>query len=148
MSFRPIYAKRSKSLLKQTTTLNHLVNKAVLLGQLQDCLNSYLPAIIQENCAIASFQNKILTVLTTNAHWATRLRYQTQRLKQQLQKHPEFLGIEKIVVKVSPKPYKREEEVHCLTMSPQTAQIITEAAEHIQHSALRAALTKLASHSK
>lgn len=148
MSFRPIYAKRSKSLLKQTTTLNNLVDTALLLGQLQDCLNQYLPVIMRENCAVASFKNRMLTILTTQAHWATRLRYQQQHLKHQLSKHSEFYGVEKIVVKVSPKPYKKVEEVHHLTMSSQTAKVIAETADHIDHPALKAALARLASHSR
>lgn len=148
MSFRPIYAKRSTSLLKQSTILCHLTDKASLLSHLQNRINLYLPAIMQENCAVASYQDKILTIMTTQAYWATRLRYQQQHLTKQLLKHSEFYGIERIVVKVFPKSSPKIKEQHPLLMSHQTAQIIRETADFIQHPKLKAALTRLANHSK
>lgn len=148
MSFRPLYAKHSKSLLIQTSSLKQLVNKASYLSQLQQCLNLYLSTAIRENCAIASFQNGILTILVNNAHWATRLRYQQNKLKQQLQEHHEFCGIHKVTIKVSPKPLKESEEVHELIMSSKTAKIIAETAENINHPALREALERLSKHTK
>ncbi|UYZ84119.1 DUF721 domain-containing protein [Entomomonas sp. E2T0] len=148
MSFRPLYAKHSKSLLVKTSSLKQLVNKASYLNQLQQCLNLYLSTTIRENCAIASFQNGILTILVNNAHWATRLRYQQNKLKQQLQEHHEFYGIHKVAIKVSPKPLKEPEEVHELTMSSKTAKIIAETAENINHPALREALERLSKHTR
>lgn len=148
MSLRTIYAKRSKSLLEQTTMLRHLTDKALKLSRLQDRINLYLPTIMQENCAIASFKNNILTILTTHANWATRLRYQQNHLKQQLLTHSEFRDIERIIVKVFPKPLQRTIHYHSLIMSPRTAQVIKETAIHIQHPALKAALNRLATHGK
>lgn len=146
MSFRPLYAKHSKSLLIQTSSLRQLVNKASYLSQLQKCLNLYLSTVIRENCAIASFQHGTLTILVNNAQWATRLRYQQNKLKQQLQEHHEFSGIHKITIKVSPSPLSEPEEVHGLTMSSKTAKIIAETAENINHSALKEALQRLSKH--
>lgn len=148
MSFRPLYAKRSKSLLTQANSLNQLVNQAAILSQLQDCINLYLPTVIKESCHVASFQGGTLTIYAIQAHWATRLRYQQNRLKQQLQQHAEFSGIKKIVIKVYPKPYTKTAEEHYLEMSVTTAQTIAETAKNISHPALKSALERLATHAK
>ncbi len=148
MSFRPLYAKHPKSLLVQTSSLKQLVNKVSYLSKLQGYLDLYLSTAIRENCAVASFQDGTLTILVNNAHWATRLRYQQNKLKQQLQKHKEFYSINKITIKVSPKPISHVEETHELVMSSQTAKIIAETAKNISHPALHEALERLSKHKR
>ncbi len=146
MSFRPLYAKQSKSILTQIVPVKVLMQKASYLNKLQQCLNIYLSAILQEQCAVASFQNGVLTILVNNAQWATRIRYQQNKLKQQLQAHHEFHDITKIIVKVSPKPLKRTEQPNNLSLSLNTAAVISETAKGIKDPALKEALERLARH--
>lgn len=146
MSFRPLYAKRSKSILTQMAPVKVLMQKASYLNKLQQCLNLYLSATLQEHCAVASFQNGVLTILMSNAQWTTRMRYQQNKLKQQLQVHHEFHDIVKIIVKVSPKPLKQTEETNDLSLSLNTATIISETAKGITDPVLKEALERLAKH--
>lgn len=146
MSFRPMYAKQSKSVLTQMAPVKFLMQQASHLNKLQQCLNLYLSATLQENCAVASFQKGTLTILMTNAQWATRIRYQQNKLKQQLQTHHEFHDIIKIIVKVSPKPLKQTEQTNDLSLSLNTAKVINETAEGISDPVLKQALERLARH--
>lgn len=146
MSFRPLYAKQSKSILTQITPVKALMQKASYLNRLQQCLNIYLSTTLQEHCAVASFQNGVLTILMTSAQWATRMRYQQNKLKQQLQQHQEFNDISKIIIKVSPKPLKKTEQINDLLLSLNTATIISETAKGIKDPALKEALERLAKH--
>lgn len=146
MSFRPIYAKQSKSLLTDITPIKQLMIKASYLNRLQQYVNLYLSQIMQENCSVASFQNNVLTLLAHNAQWATRLRYQQNKLKQQLQNHPEFSHIQKIIIKVMP-PLPKESETHYnRTISTKSAKILNETADNINHPILKEALARLAKH--
>lgn len=148
MSFRPVYAKQSKSLLTDITPIKQLMLKASYLNRLQQCVNLYLSKIMQENCSVASFQNNTLTLLAHNAQWATRLRYQQNKLKQQLQNHREFNSIEKIIIKVMPPLPTHTQTAHHRTISMKSAKILTETADSIKHSTLKEALARLAKHTR
>lgn len=146
MSFRPLYAKQSKSLLTSITPIKQLMLKASYLDRLQHCVNLYLSQIMQENCSIASFQDGVLTLLAHNAQWATRLRYQQNKLKQQLQNHREFNGVQKISIKVMPPLPKETKTIQNRTISTKSAKILSETADNIKHPILKEALERLAKH--
>lgn len=149
MPRKPIYAKQPLTLAAKTLTMSQLVQSALQLNQLQNCLNQYLQPAAKQHCHISSFQQGTLHLLVNQSHWATRLRYQQKRLIQQLLNHKEFMGLEKIIIKVSPDlKLTTTQTTHYLELSESAAQTIKQTAQYIKHTNLKAALERLASHSK
>lgn len=148
MSYRPIQAQKTTGLLQQSALLQRLVTRAQSIERLQNLLNQYLQPAAREHCYVATFQDATLTLIVTNGHWATRLRYQQKRLLEQLQQTPEFNQVLRLQFKVRPPMQPEKAPARNIDFSEQTGQVIHASAQAISDPTLREAMERLARHTK
>lgn len=144
MSYRPIKAQKTTSVLQSSTSLQRLVARAQATDQLQNLLNQFLQPAVREHCHLASFAAGTLTLIVTDGNWATRLRYQQKRLLKQLQDLPEFSQVSRIQFKVRPPLQPAKPQARTIELSEQAGQSIQASADATSDPALRAALQRLA----
>lgn len=148
MSFRPLPARASASLLREAKPLKALFGEARRLDRLQQLVDSQLQPAAREFCRVASWREGTLLLIVTDGHWATRLRYQQRRLQRQLQCMDEFNGLNRIQFKVQPPDAPRYKPGPAPELSARSADNIQETARGITDPKLRAALERLASHAR
>ena len=148
MSYRPSQAQTTKGLLQQSALLQRLVTRAQSIECLQSVLNQHLQPAAREHCSVATLQDATLTLIVTNGHWATRLRYQQKRLLEQLQQTPEFNQVLRIQFKVRPPMQPEKAPARNIDFSTQTGHKIHASAQAISDPVLREALERLALHTK
>lgn len=148
MSYRPIKAQKTTSVLQNSTSLQRLVARAQATDQLQNLLNQFLQPAVREHCHLASFAAGTLTLIVTDGNWATRLRYQQKRLLKQLQDLPEFSQVSRIQFKVRPPLQPAKPQARTIELSEQAGQSIQASAEATSDPVLRAALQRLAKQAK
>lgn len=148
MTFRPLPAQAPATLLREAKPLKALFGQAQRLSNLQRLVESQLQPAARGHCHVASWNNGCLLLIVTDGHWATRLRYQQRRLQRQLQALEEFATLTKILFKVQPRVGPNRGTGRTLQLSNSAAQSIQETAEGIRDPRLRAALERLASHTK
>ena len=148
MSYRPLPAQKTTDLLQHSASLQRLVQRAQSLKRLQRVVNQYLQPAAHEHCLVATYQDGTLTLIVTNGHWATRLRYQQKRLLEQLQQTTELSQVLRIQFKVRPPLQPEKAPARNIDFSEQTGQVIQASAQGIRDPALREALERLAKHTK
>ncbi|WP_442112333.1 DUF721 domain-containing protein [Pseudomonas sp. NUPR-001] len=148
MAFRPLPARAPAVLLREARPLKALFSRAQRLAQLQKLLDSQLQPAAREHCHIASWREGVLLLVVTDGHWATRLRYQQKRLQRQLQELEAFAGLTRILFKVQPPVTQSRATGHTVDLSSQAVESIQATAEGISDPKLRAALERLASHTR
>lgn len=148
MSYRRIKAQQTQNLLQNSTALRRLVERAQALDRLQSLLNQCLQPAAREHCRLATYQAGSLTLIVTDGHWATRLRYQQKRLLKQLQNLPEFHDVTRIHFKVRPPIQTAQPPARSIELSEQAGQAIQSSAEGTRDPVLREALERLAQHAK
>lgn len=148
MSYRPIKAQKTTSVLQNSTSLQRLVARAQATDKLQNLLNQFLQPAVREHCHLASFAAGTLTLIVTDGNWATRLRYQQKRLLKQLQDLPEFSQVSRIQFKVRPPLQPAKPQARTIELSEQAGQSIQASAEATSDPVLRAALQRLAKQAK
>ncbi|WP_417788310.1 DUF721 domain-containing protein [Stutzerimonas xanthomarina] len=148
MSFRPLPARTSASLLREAKPLKALFGEAKRLDRLQQLVDSQLQPAAREFCRVASWREGTLLLIVTDGHWATRLRYQQRRLQRQLQGMDEFNGLTRIQFKVQPPDAPRHKPGPAPELSARSANNIQETARGITDPKLKAALERLASHAR
>lgn len=148
MAFRPLTARAPAALLREAKPLKALLGHAQRLGHLQRLLESQLQPAAREHCHVAKWREGQLTLVVTDGHWATRLRYQQKRLQRQLQLFEEFANLTRIQFRVQPPLVQRRASGHSMDLSTDAAQTIQSTADGISDPALRAALERLAAHAK
>lgn len=148
MSYRPIKTKKTQSVLQNSTALRRLVERAQALDRLQELINQYLQPAARAHCRLANYQAGTLTLIVTDGHWATRLRYQQKRLLKQLQSVPEFSQVTRIHFKVRPPVHVAQPAERTIELSEQAGQAIQSSAESTTDPVLRAALERLARHAQ
>ncbi len=148
MSYRPIKAQKTAQLLQDNSSLQRLVQRAQSIDRLQQLLNQCLQPAAREHCYLATLQETTLTLIVTDGHWATRLRYQQKRLLQQLQQVPEFSQVLRIQFKVRPPMQPEKAPARNIDFSEHTGQVIQSSAQAISDPTLREAMERLARHTK
>lgn len=148
MSYRPIKAQKTDTVLHNNASLQRLVARAQIIDRLQVLLNQYLQPAVRPYCRLATYQDGTLTLIVSDGHWATRLRYQQKRLLQQLQSVPEFNQLSRIQFKVRPPSQPNTPPPRSIELSEQAGQMIQASAEATRDPALRKALERLAQHAK
>lgn len=148
MTFRPLPAQPPAKLLREAKPLKALFGHAQRITHLQQLLDSQLQPAAREHCHVASWRDGCLLLIVTDGHWATRLRYQQRRLHRQLQALEEFANLSKILFKVQPRSGANRAGNRTIHLSERAAQNIQASAEGISDPKLRAALERLASHTK
>lgn len=135
---------------KKNSQVAALITHANYLSKLSQVVQALLPMPLSEHVYVANFQQHILTLVTDNPVWASRLRYSIPELRHKLKSHASFPGkIDEIVVKVSPdfKPLDKSSTSRGSTRTVDSASIST-LAEHVDDSNLKQALLRLASHTQ
>ncbi|MGG2395950.1 DciA family protein [Pseudomonas sp. SH1-B] len=148
MTFRPLPAQAPATLLREAKPLKALFGQAQRLTHLQRLVESQLQPAAREHCHVASWRDGCLLLIVTDGHWATRLRYQQRRLQRQLQALEEFATLTKILFKVQPSTGQNRGTGRSLYLSNSAAQNIKASADGISNPSLKAALERLASHTR
>lgn len=148
MAFRPLHAQPPAALLRSDRTLRQLLGAARRLEQLQQRLEQQLQPAARPHCKVASWRDGVLLLIITSSEWATRLRYQQQRLLRLLQACPEFAGLQRILMRVRPTWQAPPGKRPALSLSGEAAQTLRSTAAGISDPRLRAALERLARHSE
>ena len=145
---RPHHAKELQQVVQRSQSLQKILATVGQQADLAALFHQYLQPAAREHCHFSQFQQGILTISVNNSMWATRLRYQQQRLLTQLRQHQAFASLQSIQLKVSPS-YSREE----IKTAPKSAPIqISETAsanfaalaDEAQDPQLKAVLLRLA----
>ncbi|MCJ8169858.1 DUF721 domain-containing protein [Atopomonas sediminilitoris] len=144
MGFRPLDAKGLKHLLKQGA-LQSMIKQAAQVEHYQARLEQCLQPAARPFCHVGNLHNGRLLIVVDNSHWATRLRFQEQRLLRQLQATKEFATLTKILIKVHPRSAQVARVSHSARRTPAAAEALHEAADVISDPKLKAALERLAS---
>ncbi|MNC62896.1 hypothetical protein D3C75_1129720 [compost metagenome] len=97
---------------------------------------------------MATWREGCLLLIVTDGQWATHLRYQQKRLLRQLQNLKEFENLTKILFKIQPTAAERHATGRNLQLSASAADTLRTAASSIDDPQLRAALERLASHTR
>lgn len=147
MAFRPLPAQASTKLLREARPLKLLFAEAQRLAHLQQLLDSQLQPAARPHCHVASWRDGSLLLIVTDGHWATRLRYQQNRLLRQLRTFEEFASLARILFKVQPRTQVTA-ATRTVTLTESAAETLHEAAEGISNPQLKAALERLASRSR
>lgn len=148
MAFRPLTAKAPAVLLREARPLKAILGLAQRLAHLQRLLESQLQPAAREHCHVARWREGELSLVVTDGHWATRLRYQQKRLLRQLQMFDEFTSLTRIKFSVRPPVTRPATTGHTLDLSTDAAATIQSTAEGISDPNLRAALERLAAHAR
>ncbi|CAI8893709.1 putative RNA-binding protein [Pseudomonas sp. IT-P260] len=148
MAFRPLTARAPAVLLREAKPLKAILGHAQRLAHLQRLLESQLQPAARTHCHVAKWREGQLTLVVTDGHWATRLRYQQKRLQRQLQLFEELANLTRILFRVQPPLVQHRPGGHSMDLSPDAAQTIQSTAEGISDPGLRAALERLAAHAK
>lgn len=130
----------------QQGPLASLLARVEQLNQLQAVLDPLLPPAARPFCRIASYRQGALLLILPNAQWATRLRYQENRLLGLMGQQPAFADIQRILVKVRPPQGPQPGPAQTRTLSLATRESLASAAASMDDQALREALQRLASH--
>ncbi|WP_409318371.1 DUF721 domain-containing protein [Pseudomonas sp. KCJK9016] len=148
MAFRPLTAKAPAVLLREARPLKAILGQAQRLAHLQRLLESQLQPAAREHCHVAKWREGELSLVVTDGHWATRLRYQQKRLLRQLQMFDEFTSLTRIKFSVRPPVIQPGPAGNTLDLSTDAAATIQSTAEGISDPNLRAALERLAAHAR
>lgn len=148
MAFRPLPAQAMTKLLREAKPLQSLFVQAQRLSRLQELLDAQLQPAARPFCRVASWREGSLLLVVTDGHWATRLRYQQNRLLRQLAAHEEFTGLVRILFKVQPVTQPAR-PVNTNQLTAAASATLQEAADGIcNNPQLKAALERLASRSR
>ncbi|MCQ4346026.1 DUF721 domain-containing protein [Pseudomonas stutzeri] len=148
MTYRPLPARAPATLLRGTRTLKTLFGEAQRLAHLQQLLESQLQPAARPHCKVAAWRDGCLLLIVTDGQWATHLRYQQKRLLRQLQQYREFANLAKILFKIQPLAAERRAAGRNPCLSASAADTLRTAASGIADPRLRAALERLASHTR
>ena len=137
--------KPATQVLRGSPHLQRLLRQAENLSKLQSLVYQHLAPAQREQLQLGAYEQGVLTLILADAAWATRLRYQQERLMQQLRQHAEFAGLQRIRLKIRPAsdapPEPHEERRY---LSDTASQNIRQGAENIEDPELREALQRLA----
>ena len=126
-----------------------LVQRAEMLGQLQSVIDRIMEPELAGQYRVANLANGRLTLMTTSAIWATRLRFESAKLLDQLRALPQTGSVREILVKVS--PFGRDWEAEKRPIPPlsvASASLLREVAASMIDPAQKAALMRLSGRGK
>jgi len=118
------------------------------LRRLQQVLQEHIEPALMQHCRIANCKNGSLTLATSTAAWASRLRYTVPEILDSLRDKPASLPIKSIRVIVTPEQSTRNEQPSqepCMSLA--TAEVLQQIADSIDDSELSASIKRLCRHS-
>lgn len=130
--------------------LKHLLTK---LSHLQG-INQSLKAILAQHsatenlalhCAVSNIEEGILILHADNGSWASKLRFYSSTILQQLRQRAEYAGLKSIKITVIPQTLSSpKKSVKKPILSPQDVNLIQQLADSVQDLDLKRSLEKLA----
>lgn len=118
--------------------------------QLTHDLRALLPSPLADYCQAGDLTERTLTIVTSSPVWAAKLRFLQPALLKAFGSKPRLSQVTDIKIKISKLAVNRQDpapgrKVH---MSPQSAELIRQAAEAMEDPALKESLLKLSRHAK
>lgn len=137
--------KPAGQVLRTTPLLHRLLKQAEQLSRLQELVYLYLAPAARDQLQLGNYVEGTLSLIVSDAGWATRLRYQQERLMAQLRQHSEFAGLQRVRIRVRPagQPTDTAGETRRYLSETASEQIRQDAA-HVTDPQLKAALERLA----
>lgn len=144
---------------KQPVHVKELLNNDVSSAQsvfshieslqlLESCLEQFLDTELFQHCRVANFRNETLTLNTSSASWATRIRYSVPDILNAIGNNQFPVNVKSIRVIVVPEqsfnssPWTERPE-----LSQETADILIKIAESIDDESLSNCIKRLCRHS-
>lgn len=137
-----------KFLNSSNPELEGLVTHAKQLRRLQGQFQHVVSENLAKNCQVANFQQGILTLCCQSAAWATRAKMDKMQIVAVLRESSTFSHLDDIRVITNPvtQAIEKKEKIKEISMSDQSASIISSMAESISDPDLSSALQRLARH--
>ncbi|MFO7604399.1 MAG: DUF721 domain-containing protein [Gammaproteobacteria bacterium] len=128
--------------------LESLVTHARQLQRLQAQYRQQVPEKLANHCQVANFQRGVLTLCCQSSAWATRANMEKAQLLLRLREISAFGLLEDIEVITRPltQAVEKKEKTIEISMSHESAEIISGMAEAISDPGLKEALRRLAQH--
>lgn len=127
--------------------LAELCQRSLQLEEISDKINSLLPPDLAPHCKAGNFIKGCLTLSTTDAVWASQLRYYIPELRDKLRKEAglyQLISI-KIAIADSKEPYQKPKRKKTSpSLSEEAKASIISESEHCSYQPLRKALMQLA----
>lgn len=123
-----------------------ILQKSRQLKQLADDLVAFIPEPLATNCQLANLQNRTLTFVTSNAHWAMQLRaLQTPLLQAATELSSRHIDV--LQITVEPNWHSPAQPTTHHELTAQSADVLRSTARHLDDNpTLQDALLKLAQH--
>lgn len=125
--------------------LAEICQRSVQLEELSNKLAQFLPSELVQQCHVGSYNKGCLILITTNAAWASQLRYALPELRDKLRTEAKMYQLSSIKVSITPVVFheKPEQSKRHLLSEKAKATIISES-RHCNYEPLQKALLNLA----
>ncbi|CAM3546431.1 Zn-ribbon-containing, possible RNA-binding protein-like protein [Legionella oakridgensis] len=137
-------------------SISHCLNKQLAeicqrsfqLEELSRKVKQLLPENLVKECYVGSFNKGCLILTTTNAVWATQLRYILPELRDRLRKEAGLYQLSSIKVTVNTPSFQQEEHIqlHKNALSERAKATIVHESQQCTYEPLQKALLRLADH--
>jgi hypothetical protein len=137
---------------RKRSALARLLDQSSLREGLSAQLHALLPEDMREHCEVATVQGPLLTVLTPNAAWATRLRFMLPDLVPKLNQMADFGAVCDVQIRVAPHlnavGQSMEAPMCTAAARPPDADALEQLAADLEYDELRSAILRLARHGR
>lgn len=144
---RPFSPISLQDILSHSSILGEYLKKSEQFITLNRIVRKNLAPELVPYCRVKSFSDNVLLIATSSPIWGHSLRFKAPELLENLRKHPSFYALKAIHAKVEPLDH---EQPACLvpqhpklTLTPQSASLISEIATGVSSPKLREALLRL-----
>jgi len=128
--------------------IQHLIDQAHRLAELEQRVLAYLPSSLASHCRVANLRAGTLVLLTDSAARYSKLRFLLPRLTKQLRGETELTNLQRVDLRVVPSAESRASQPERSGLSEPTSRLLQSSADGIADPELRRALQRLASRKK
>lgn len=137
--------KKLGAIVAENQSLNQLYAQAQMRAATMAAIKRQLPDQLTGHLVVAGVTNRCLTLLASNAAWATEARCKTPEIIDSLREIPEFSDLHSLRIKIaSAQPAASQESKRGRTISALGAARLDSAAASVEDPDIAAALKKLA----
>ena len=123
---------------------NHILQSLLAQSQELTSIQKIVDHYVSDDCAVASFKNNDLTLITPTGALATRIRYRQRNIIAALRRSG--LEVRNLKIKVQPLEFREPTPETERNLSQQSARQLDELADSIEDNALKKALKRLTRH--
>jgi hypothetical protein len=131
--------------------LSFIFTKVKKLADINQCVLPLLPAYIREDCQVANITDKVLILMTDKASVFSQLRFMNNELLSKIKQLSLCSHVKEIQFKIRPSPISPNIDPplrKISLLSPDTADIIRQAAESIEDPVLQTIMQRIAERRK